>query len=182
MRLWIHWWLGLNRRVWPAMAMRPVSFCAFRTRSASATLSDIGISTCTCLPARRHCMDWSACICVGRGENRGLDARLRQALGQIAGPVRNAELPGHLLGLLLDCRRRARRPARPRSSGSASRCLIPKAPCPATTILITLAMCIPANACSRESGVPAPCSTRARDRSDRLPSRRAPGRHARSAT
>src|SRR5690348_2054323 len=47
------------------MQMRPVSFWARASASASARLSATGISICTCLPERRHWMPCCACICVG---------------------------------------------------------------------------------------------------------------------
>src|SRR6266496_1245135 len=65
MRRCTHWWLGLKRRVWPTIATLPVSFCSRSTASASARLSASGISTWTCLPARRHCIACAAWICVG---------------------------------------------------------------------------------------------------------------------
>src|SRR5688572_22629551 len=65
MRLRTHWWLGLKRRVWPHIATLPACFCSVTTAWPSLSASHSGISTCTCLPALRHEIVCSACICVG---------------------------------------------------------------------------------------------------------------------
>ncbi len=79
------------------MATTPVSFCTCTMRSESARLSAIGISIITCLPARMQSSAWVALHLRRRGEDRGLDARLLQALGEVGGPVRDVPLLGHLL-------------------------------------------------------------------------------------
>src|SRR5215208_849639 len=93
-----HWWLGLNRRVWPHMATRPVFFCMATTASASARLSASGISTCTCLPAFIHARACSACICVG-GRDHCVDFLQSQAVSQVCGGVADAVSGGDLLRL-----------------------------------------------------------------------------------
>src|SRR6516162_9587647 len=65
MRRRTHWCDGLNRRVWPAMQTLPVSCWTRLTSCASAQLSATGISTCTCLPARIAAIDCAACSWVG---------------------------------------------------------------------------------------------------------------------
>ncbi len=94
-----HWWLGLKRRVWPAMATRPVSFCtAHQAFGIGQIVGHRNFDHAhACRPACTGSA-WSACIWVGVVEDRGLDAGLRQAFREIGRPVRDAEALGHLLG------------------------------------------------------------------------------------
>ena len=75
---------GLKRRVWPPIAMRPVSCCTSqqllrRPRVVGDRDLDLHVL------AGAHALDRPAraCICVGRGQDRGLDAGLGEALGEI---------------------------------------------------------------------------------------------------
>src|SRR4051812_28834507 len=141
MRLCTHWWLGLNRRTWPAMAVTPVSRAIFTRCSASSTLSVTGISTRTCLPARITCSACLKCILVG-------DARITASARWMpsARSLPQCETPY----FLATCSVPAGLPpmsdttSAPGMRLSASRCFWPKAPCPATQILIAFssASCI----------------------------------------
>ena len=100
MRLCTNWWLGLKRRVWPPIATSPVFFCIATTASASFRLSARGISTCTCLPASRHCSAWAACIWVGVARMTASRPGSFRAVGEIGRHVADAVLFRRLLRLV----------------------------------------------------------------------------------
>src|SRR5262245_51127571 len=117
------------------MATRPVSRWRFTTASPSASESHKGISTCTCLPASRHCNVCEACICVGVARMTASSpstARL-SARSVVAWPMPYRSATSCVLG--------SSRPTSETTSTSsmrrsASRCLMPNAPAPASAIFI----------------------------------------------
>src|SRR3990167_7170286 len=132
-----YWWLGLKRRVWPHMATRPVCFCRATTFSPSASTSHSGISTCTCLPASRQAMVWLACICVGVHKmtaSTSLMARLS------ARSVVTCLMPYLSATSWVLARSRLMREttSTPSMFLIPSRCLMPKAPAPASATLMVL--------------------------------------------
>src|SRR4030095_14253482 len=135
MRRCTHWWLGLKRRVWPTIATLPVSCCSRSTASASARLSASGISTCTCLPARRHCTACAAWICVG--VQRITASTSRRARLSVRSVVTCATPNLRATSCVGACTRpTSETTSTPSIFASASRCLTPKAPAPARQILI----------------------------------------------
>src|SRR5450759_295679 len=132
-----HWWLGLNRRVWPHIATSPLLFCKSTTACASRQESASGISTCTCLPAFRHAMDCDACIWVGVHRitaSTSLSAKLA------ARSVATCAMPYLAATSLVSS---SLRPTRDTTSTPSmflmpSRCLMPNAPAPASATLIVL--------------------------------------------
>src|SRR3989338_8169257 len=132
-----YWWLGLKRRVWPHMATRPVCFCRATTFSPSASTSHSGISTCTCLPASRQAMVWLACICVGVHKmtaSTSLMARLS------ARSVVTCLMPYLSATSWVLARSRLMREttSTPSMFLMPSRCLMPKAPAPASATLMVM--------------------------------------------
>src|SRR6266496_3192816 len=135
MRRCTHWWLGLKRRVWPTIATLPVCSCSRSTASASARLSASGISTWTCLPARRHCIACAAWICVGV---QRITASTSRRARLSARSVVTCPTPNLRATSCVDASTRptSETTSTPSIFASASRCLTPKAPAPARPILI----------------------------------------------
>src|SRR5262245_56498582 len=116
--------------------MRPVSFCTFASSSESFRLSATGISICTCLPARMHCSPCFACICVG----------VARIAASTPGCARHSSRLLDQCGMLNFFATSAVDSGLPPASVTtsmpsifwiASRCLTPKAPCPAIRIFIS---------------------------------------------
>ena len=153
-----HWWLGLKRRVWPHIATRPVFFCSATTASAPASESASGISTCTCLPAFRQAIVCSACICVGVHRitaSTSFSARLSARSVRDVARCRTWRRPPCVLS---SSRLTSETTSTPSISLIASRCLMPKAPAPASATLIVIVG-------SPGSDGRRPCCWRARGRS-----------------
>src|SRR5450759_1512857 len=136
-----HWWLGLNRRVWPHIATSPLLFCKSTTACASRQESASGISTCTCLPAFRHAMDCDACIWVGVHR---ITASTSPSARLSASSVETCAMP-YLAATSLVAS--SLRPTSDTTSTPSiflmpSRCLTPNAPAPASATLIVLATSI----------------------------------------
>ena len=80
------------------MQTSPERFARSATACASASESASGISTCTCLPAFRHCRVCAACNLRRRAQDGRSDARARQRFGEIRGGVRHAILARDFFG------------------------------------------------------------------------------------
>src|SRR5215470_9093881 len=129
----IHWCDGLNRRVCPTMQVRPVSRCMRSTSCASAQLSASGISTWTCLPARSVAMACHACSWVGVARITASTSSRARASSRLveAWPTpyfRATSSAWSCLRLITDVT------VTPSMAARASRCLMPKAPAPASAI------------------------------------------------
>src|SRR5215831_9794457 len=138
-RRWIHWCEGLNRRVCPAMQTSPVSCCTRLTSCASGQLSASGISTWTCLPARIAAMACRACSWVGvhrmtasTSSRARTSSRLAEAWAAPYFRATSSACSGLRLTMAVTVTPSI--PARP------SRCLMPKAPAPASAIRMRLAL------------------------------------------
>src|SRR5215813_1461998 len=136
-RRWIHWCEGLNRRVCPAMQTRPVSRCTRSTSCASAQLSASGISTWTCLPARIAAMACRACSWVGvHRMTASTSSRARTSSRSVeAWPI------PYFLATSSACsslRLTTDVTVTPSMTARPSRCLVPKAPAPASAIRMRL--------------------------------------------
>src|SRR5215831_7940428 len=138
-RRWIHWCDGLNRRVCPAMATRPVSCCTRSTCCASAQLSASGISTWTCLPARIVAIACCACSWVGVAR---MTASTSSRASTSARSVEACSTPYFRATSSACSSRRLTMEVTvtPSMAASPSRCLMPKAPAPATAIRMGLAL------------------------------------------
>src|SRR6478672_2712058 len=136
-----HWWLGLNRRVWPHIATSPLLFCKSATASASRQESASGISTCTCLPAFRQSMDCAACIWVGVHR---ITASTSRSARLSARSVETWAMPYLAATSLVasSLRPTSDTTSMPSIFLMPSRCLMPKAPAPASATLIVLATSI----------------------------------------
>src|SRR3954447_25449367 len=119
------------------MATNPLCFCASMTACASRQESASGISTCTCLPAFRQATDCAACIWVGV---QRMTASTSPSERLSASSVVTCAMP------YLAATSRVGSSLRPTSETTStpsmflmpSRCLIPKAPAPASATLIVL--------------------------------------------
>src|SRR6185437_16319069 len=117
-------------------------------------------------------------LCRG-GQDSGADPGLRQTFGQVAGRVRNTDLPGDLFGLLLVAAGK-RDDLYPLDLLQCFEVFDSKSALTGDDNLHKLGhvLRIP-SVCSRESRAPTRYWTRARDRSDISPARRVPWRRAR---
>jgi hypothetical protein len=105
------------------------------TASASARLSASGISTCTCLPAFRQAMACAACICVGVHRitaSTSFSARL-SARSVVTWPMPYLAAVSRVFS---SSRLTSETTSTPSISLIASRCLMPKAPAPASATLM----------------------------------------------
>src|SRR5476649_2310827 len=119
------------------MATKPLLFCKSTTACASRQESASGISTCTCLPAFRHAMDCDACIWVGVHR---ITASTSPSARLSASSVETCAMP-YLAATSLVAS--SLRPTNDTTSTPSiflmpSRCLMPKAPAPASATLIVL--------------------------------------------
>jgi hypothetical protein len=115
------------------MQVRPVSRCTRSTSCASAQLSATGISTCTFLPARIAAMDWLACSCVGVHKITASTSSLARTSSRLV----VARGTPYLRATSSACSRRRLTTAvtlTPSMFCRPSRCLMPKAPVPASAI------------------------------------------------
>ena len=166
-RLCTHWWLGLKRRVWPHIATRPVCFCScdHRLRRPPASRRAGSRPARACRPSGRRCA-CAACICVGvhriTASTSGSARLSARSVVTCADAVLVARPP------------RSCRSSRPTSETTStpsmflmpSRCLMPKAPAPASATLMVLLVIA---SCSPGSDGRRPCCWRARDRSGARP-------------
>src|SRR5271170_2240082 len=139
MRRWIHWCDGLNRRVCPTMQVRPVSWAARSTCSASDQLSASGISIWTCLPARIVAIACRACSWVGvHRMTASTSSRARtSSRSVVAWPM------PYFCATSSACSIRRLTMAAtvtPSMAARPSRCLMPKAPAPASAIRMGLVL------------------------------------------
>src|ERR1700733_15720878 len=139
MRRWIHWCDGLNRRVCPTMQTRPVSRATRLTAWAYAQLSATGISTWTCLPARMAAMACRACSWVGvHRMTASTSSRARTSSRSV-----EAWAAPYFRATSSACSWRRLTTAvtvTPSMSARPSRCLMPKAPAPASAIRMGLVL------------------------------------------
>src|SRR5215469_1417184 len=135
MRRRTHWCDGLNRRVCPTMQTLPVSCCTRWTSCASGQLSATGISTCTCLPARIAAMAWPACSWVGvhkitASTSSRASTSARSVVAWPTPYLRATSSACSMRRLTMEVTVTPSMFCRP------SRCLVPKAPVPASAIFI----------------------------------------------
>ena len=121
------------------MATKPFSLAKETTDSASFQLSAKGISTCTCLPAFKQAMLWAACICVGVHKitaSTSGNAKLSSNF------VVTCWMPYLLATSLVFSNSRLIREttSTPSICLMPSKCLMPKAPAPASATFIVLDM------------------------------------------
>src|SRR6266540_2022987 len=174
------------RRVWPHIATLPVALAAATTACPSSSLSQSGISIWTCLPAWRQA---SACdACIGVGVHR-MTASTSFSLRLWARSVVACGMP-YLCAtssVLARSRLTSETTLTPSMALSASRCLMPKAPAPATATLRVMTWVPFVALALRGSHARPPCCWRGRDSGDARAwvwrrRRRRPSRRARSTT
>ena len=125
--LWIYWWLGLNRRVWPTIATQAglLLLGQHRLRIGEAVGRAGSRPGHACRRPGTGCA-WAACIWVGVHEDHRVEARLRQRLGQLGRGMADAIFVGDLPASARACARRRETTSTPSISFSAVEMLLPE--------------------------------------------------------